>query len=246
MFVDVHSHLEMFFNPEKLVKECVSKGTKKIVSASVDFNSMKKNLELSKKFDEIECCLGLHPSNILLMREKEISDSVEFLKKNLSHAKAIGEIGLDFKHADSEEKKGKQIKIYKKQLSIAEENDLPVVVHSRYAEKKSLEILSSFNGKVLLHWFDGSIEAFREGIQRNYFFSFGPAVLFSKDYLQKTLLIPLDNLMLETDSPVKFAGKKAKPFWVKKVAVKLSEEKNISLQEMEEKTTGNAKEFFSL
>ncbi|MBU2477227.1 TatD family hydrolase [Candidatus Micrarchaeota archaeon] len=246
MFVDVHCHLEMLENLDSIIKECVSKGTKKVVSASVDLNSMKKNIELSKKFNEIECCLGLHPSNILLMKEKEISDSIEFLQENLFFAKAIGEIGLDFKHADSEEKKQKQIKFYKKQLEIVEQNNLPVVVHSRFAEKKSLEILSSFNGKVLLHWFDGNKKAFEEGIKKNYFFSVGPAILFNKDYLQKTLLVPPENLMLETDSPVEFAGKKAVPWWVKKVAEKLSEEKKIPLKEIEEKTTKNALNFFNL
>jgi TatD DNase family protein len=246
MFIDVHSHLEMFSDPEELVKDCVSQGTKAIISSSVDLNSMKKNIELSQKFDEIECCLGIHPSNILSMQEKEILASIEFLEENLSFAKGIGEIGIDFKHANSNEKKQKQIQIYRKQLLIAEENNLPVVIHSRYAEKRSLDILSSFNGKVLLHWFDGNKKSFQEGIEKNYFFSVGPSILFNKEYLQKTLLIPLDNLMLETDSPVEFAGEKAKPFWVKKVAEKLSAERKIPLKEIEEKTTKNAKEFFSL
>ncbi len=245
MFVDVHCHLEMFSDLNKLISESVSQDTRKLISSSVDLNSMKKNIKITK-FPEIECCLGLHPSNILLMNQKEIDLSIEFLKENLSFAKAIGEIGIDFKHAENDAQKEKQIKVYKKQLFIAEENSLPVVVHSRFAEKKSLEILSEFNGKVLLHWFDGNKQTFSIGLEKNYFFSVGPAVIYNKDYLKKALEIPLENLMLETDSPVEFNGIKAKPFWVKKVAEKFSEEKNIPLKQIEETTTKNAKEFFSL
>ncbi|MFH1664275.1 MAG: TatD family hydrolase [archaeon] len=246
MFVDVHCHLEMFRDLRKIVSESVSQGTKTIVSASVDMNSMKSNLKISGKFSEVECCLGVHPVNLLSMKEKELSESISFLKKNISSCKAVGEIGVDFKYADSAEKKEKQFKVYREQLLIAEENSMPVVVHSRFAEKKSLEILSDFNGKVLLHWFDGSTESFKEGLKRNYFFSVGPAIIFNPDYLKKVLVIPLENLLLETDSPVEFEGKKAMPFWVKKVAEKLAEEKSISLKGIEEQTTKNAIKFFSL
>ncbi len=246
MFIDVHCHLEMLLPAEKAVKESVSNGVEKIISSSVDLNSMKKNIELSKKFSEVECCLGLHPSNLFLMNKKEISAALDFLEKNLPFCKAIGEIGLDFKHADTAEKKQKQTEVCKKQLVIAEKNSLSVVVHSRYAEKHSLQILSGFNGKVLLHWFDGSKNLFSEAVEKNYFFSVGPALIHNKDYLEKTSLIPLENLMLETDSPVEFAGKQAKPFWVKKVAEKLSKERKISLRKIEEQTTKNAKDFFSL
>ena len=246
MFIDVHCHLEMFKEIDNLVSECVSNGTEKIVSSSVDLNSMKSNLEISKKFREIECCLGLHPSNVLLMKEKGIDSAIEFLKENLFFCRAIGEIGVDFKHAETDAQKEKQLKLYKKQLFIAEKNSLPVVVHSRFAEKKSLEILSKFNGKVLLHWFDGNKETFKKALQENYFFSVGPALIHNPDYLKKVLEIPLKNLLLETDSPVEFNGVKAKPFWVKKVAEKLSEEKKIPLKEIEEQTTKNAIKFFSL
>ncbi len=245
MFVDVHCHLEMNDNPEKVIKESYEYSVGKIVSSSVDLDSMKKNLLLSKKFLEIECCFGLHPSNILSMDSREIKASFKFIEQNLFFCKAVGEIGLDFKHAETRKQKNKQIELYKEQLFIAEKNLLPVVVHSRFAEKKSLEILSGFKGKVLLHWFDGNKQALKNAVERNYFFSVGPAILFNQDYLKKVLLIPLNLLMLETDSPVEFKGKPARPFWVKKVAEKLAEEKQIRLHKLEKQTTKNARQFFS-
>ncbi len=244
--VDVHCHIEMLENLEELIAESLANGIKKIISSSVDLTSMEQNIEISQKFSEIKCCLGLHPSNVLSMNSKEIFNAIELLKTNINYATAIGEIGIDFKHAKTDLEKQKQIKVYKEQLLIAEENSLPVVIHSRYAEKKSLEILFEFSGKVLLHWFDGSQNLFPKAAAKNYFFSVGPAVLFNQEYLQKALLIPLDNLMLETDSPVEFNGIKAKPFWVKKVAEKLAAEKNISFEELAEKTTKNAEEFFGI
>ena len=246
MFIDVHCHLELFEDLEKVINESASNGIKLIFSSSVDLNSMKKNIEISKKFDEIECCLGIHPSNTLSMNQKEIDSSIEFLKENINFAVAVGEIGIDFKHAETEEQKLKQIKFYRQQLVIAEENSLPAVIHSRFGEKKSLEILASFNGKVLLHWFDGNKQTFSEGINRNYFFSVGPAIIFNEEYLRKALEIPLELLLLETDSPVEFNGEQAKPFWIKKVAEKLAEEKQVPLKEIEEQTTKNAIKFFSL
>jgi len=230
----------------QLIPDCVSDGTKKIISSSVDFSSMKQNLIIADKFPEVECCLGLHPSNILSMNQKQINTAFQFLEKNLSFCKAIGEIGIDFKHAKTEEQKEKQIKLYQQQLSLAESNSLPVVIHSRFAEKKSLEILSEFSVKPLLHWFDGNKQSFSKAISNNYFFSVGPAVLFNKDYLNKVLEIPLELLMLETDSPVEFNEIQAKPFWVKKVAEKLAQEKQIPLNKIEEQTTKNAREFFSI
>ena len=245
MLVDAHCHLEMIKGIQGMLRECSVNSVKKIVSSSVDLNSMKLNIGLAGKFPEIECCLGIHPSNALSMNQKNLSAALKFLESNLGYAKAVGEIGIDFKHAVTEQQKQKQIKLYKKQLLVAEENSLPAVIHSRFAEKKSLEILSGFNGKVLLHWFDGNMNAIHEAIRRKYFFSAGPAVLFSREYLSKAVLIPLNLLMLETDSPVEFKGKKAMPFWVKRVAQKLSEEKNIPLEEIEQKTTENAEKFFS-
>ncbi len=244
MLVDVHCHLEMAENLGELIAECVSVNVKKIVSCSVDLASMKQNLEIKRKFSEVECCLGIHPSDCLSMAKKEINDSIGFVQQNISLIKGIGEIGIDFKHALTEPQKEKQINLYKTQLELAEKNSLPAVIHSRFAEKKSLEILSSFSGKVLLHWFDGNNQAILEGINRNYFFSVGPAVIYNQDYLKKALSIPLENLLLETDSPVMFGGEKAKPFWVKKVAEKLSVESGTELKEIEKKTSANSKKFF--
>jgi TatD DNase family protein len=245
MFVDVHCHLEMVAGLSDVVSKCISENVGKIVSSSVDFNSMKENLLLSSHFNEIECCLGLHPVNVLSMNGNEIDFSLSFLRENISFVRAIGEIGVDFKYAVDLKKREKQIEVCRQQLSVAEENSLPVVVHSRFAEKEALNVLSSFNGKVLLHWFDGSSELIKEALERNYFFSVGPAVIYNESYLSKFSSVPLENLMLETDSPVKFNSLEARPFWVKRVALKLAELKSVSLKEIERQTTRNAFSFFS-
>ncbi|MFH1545197.1 MAG: TatD family hydrolase [archaeon] len=248
MLIDCHCHLNECSETEKAIERAKKNGVERIISASTDFESNKENLSLSRKFPGIVFpCFGIHPSNLLRMKEKEVADCFEFIKENPGKGVGIGEIGLDFKHAERKEERMLQEKIFLELIELGERKKLPLVVHSRYAGKRVLELLEEGNAeRVLLHWFNGSVKEFEEGIKRNYFFSIGPSILSSKEYAEKVKEIPLENLMLETDSPVEFNGEKAEPSWIKEVGEKLAELKEVSMEEIENKTSENAFKFFGL
>ncbi|MDD3084244.1 MAG: TatD family hydrolase, partial [Candidatus ainarchaeum sp.] len=117
---DVHAHIDMIEekNIEKLLEKIREANIKKIISCSTSFESNKKNLFLSKKYDEIECALGIYPLNIIELNEEEIDKAFNFLKKNISKAIAIGEIGLDFKYSKNKLEQEKQIKIFERFIEL--------------------------------------------------------------------------------------------------------------------------------
>lgn len=248
MLIDCHCHLNECRETGKVIERAKKNGVERIISASTDFNSNKDNLSLSNKFPGIVFpCLGIHPSNLLRMKEKEVAECIEFIKENSGKCIGIGEIGLDFKHAGRKEERTLQEKIFRELIELGEREKLPLIIHSRYAGKRVLELLEEEKAeRVLLHWFNGSGKEFEEGIKRNYFFSIGPSIISSREYTEKVKEIPLENLMLETDSPVEFNGRKAEPSWIKEVGERLAELKEVSMEEIEDETSENALKFFGL
>ncbi len=244
MYSDAHCHLDEFRNVKELVEAAKKKKVSKIVTNAVDLKSMEKSVALAEEFKEIECALGLHPSNILRATEGELDAGLRFIRDNIDRCVAIGEIGLDFKHAQEEEGKKKQGYYFAKQLKLAEEFGKPVIVHSRLAVTKATEELPCFKEKVLFHWFSGSSDELVKAIELGGFFSIGPAVEFDESIQRIALETPLDRLLSETDSPVLFRGKTAKPEWIPRVVEKIAEAKNLRLEEVEAAIEANFKKFF--
>jgi len=247
MLVDSHCHLDFFNNLEEVVRRAVENNVNTMVSCSTNLESIKKHLKFQNEFKEVKICLGIHPSDILRMSKEEIEKSLELLKKNLQNCVAVGEIGMDFKHGKTSEQKKIQEEIFRIQIKIALDNNLPTVVHSRFAELKTMEILKEEGAKkILMHWFSNSNESVKRAKELGYLMSCGPIILSSKQSLEVAKNIPLENLLLETDAPVAFLGKQSEPFWINRVVEKLSDEKRLKNGEIAKKTTKNAMSFFGL
>jgi len=145
----------------------------------------------------------------------------EFL--DLDKAVAVEEIGLDYKFARNSLAKKLQKAVFEKQVQMAMERDLLVIVHSRYAHKPVIEILEEMGAKkVVLHWFSGSIDLVMRALKNDWFLSFGP---FSLDpaYEKVIASVPLKRLLLETDSPVPFGGRPVNPTWIPLVSKRIAE-----------------------
>ena len=246
MFSDAHCHLEQFSNPKETVEDAGEKGVNFILSNSVDLESMEKCLSLSEQFPAVKCALGLHPSNLLCMEEKETREALAFMEANLGRAVAVGEIGLDFKHADSEEKKEKQKELFRRQLGIAGRFGKPVIVHSRFAASDAIEMLRGFKGKILFHWFSGSMEELEEAIKLGAFFSIGPAVEFGPVIREIAGAVPLEKLLSETDAPVPFRGKPSRPSWIPIVVKGIAAARGSGIEEIREAVERNFSGFFEL
>lgn len=244
-FFDVHAHLDLIPNIKEVIKKTKKKNIKKIISCSTSFESNKKNLELSQKFFEIECALGLYPLNLIELNEKELKTAFSFFKKNIKKSIAIGEIGLDYKYSLKKEEQEKQIKYFEEFIKLGKKEKKPLIIHSRYAQKKVLEILEENNAqKVLLHSFIESKKLMKRAFENNYFISVGPILLKDELVQERITEAPLKKIFFETDSPIKFDQKTIYPEQVILLSKKTALLKKINLKKIILQQKQNYKNLF--
>lgn len=176
-----------------------------LVSVSVDLETSIKNVKIATKYPKkIFPFIGIHP---LLMEKTSIDQIEEFLLTEHENIAGIGEIGLDIRDGTDNAIIRKQIKLFEKQLVLAEKFRKPVSIHSRGSVKKILQIISSYNlEKVLLHWFTGDEEDIRYVGANGLYTSFGPPLVYSKNKQKQIPSLPKESLLTETDGPVRFGG----------------------------------------
>jgi len=253
MMIDAHCHLEQKNYGSKLdflLKEWKSK-LKFIISSCAHPNDIEKTMWIYDKYAPfVQICIGLHPEFIgkLLVGQEE--ETIDFIKKHKNEIVAIGEIGLDYHWIKEEKLQEEQRKLFSRLLRLAKELDKPVVIHCWEAEKDTLDILEKegFKGrKVLLHLFQGR-KFIDRVIKNNWFVSIGPSIARSKDIKKIVRDMPLNQIMLETDSPwFKQDGQKyGKPTNVIIPLKKIAEIKKIDVTKVEKQTDLNAKAFFNL
>ena len=189
--------------------------------------------------------LGIHPETV----DDYSLDDIEFIKNNLSNEKivAIGEIGLDYHY--TKENKDEQIKLLEMQLSLAEEYNLPVIIHSRDATEDTINTLKKFNCRGTIHSFSGSLETAKIYIKMGYLLGVNGVITFKncniKDVIKE---VGLDNIVLETDSPyltpVPYRGMQNNPSHILDIAKFVSELYNVSLEELSYRTNENIKRMY--
>ena len=251
--IDSHCHLD--HEPlNKEITEVLIKakkvGIKKILTISTTFNSFERILKIIGLDDMIFGSCGIHPhetNNETLDRD----DLIKNVKRNKKII-AIGETGLDFYYNHSNHQK--QILSFKSHIEASLILDIPIIVHSRNAEKETFDILNSYKDdkpKILLHCFTGSTDLANKLMNLNTFFSSSGIITFKNSIdLQNTFkIIPNDRLLIETDSPflapVPMRGKTNEPSFIKFTAQKLAELKNVSFDEIVNITTKNFNRLFS-
>ena len=249
MLIDTHCHLfnEYYDDIQGVLDRAANNGIEKVVVAADNIASCYEVIENSKKYDNYYFCLGIHP--------EEVNDSLEELTKiiedNINNPKfvAIGEIGLDYYW--TKDNKEKQIEIFEYQLKLAEKYNKPVIVHSREATKDTEDILAKYNVVVDIHCFSGSKETADIYIKRGYYIGVGGVFTFKNSNLKDIIKdIPLDNILLETDSPylspVPHRGETNEPAYIRDIGEYLASIKNITLEDVKNKTTKNATKIFHI
>lgn len=253
-FVDVHAHIldECFKEDvEEVVKRAKEKGVDIIICSAYDVQSSEDAIELAHRFENVFATVGVHPENV---------DGVDFeqakqLFINLTKEKkvvGIGEIGLDYHF--TVENKNLQKMIFEKQIELANELGLPIVVHSRDAMGDTIEILKKTNVKKesLMHCYSGSVESAKILMNLGFSFSFGGVVTFknAKNVVEVVKNLPMDRILLETDcpymTPVPFRGQRNEPKNVVYVADEIARIKGISIEEVARITTENAERVFGI
>ena len=247
MFVDTHCHIfkSDYDNIDEVLNNASNNNVKYYINNGSDREYNKKVLELVKEYDNMYGALGIHPETV----DDYSLDDIEFIKNNLSNEKivAIGEIGLDYHY--TKENKDEQIKLLEMQLSLAEEYNLPVIIHSRDATEDTINTLKKFNCRGTIHSFSGSLETAKIYIKMGYLLGVNGVITFKncniKDVIKE---VGLDNIVLETDSPyltpVPYRGMQNNPSHILDIAKFVSELYNVSLEELSYRTNENIKRMY--
>ena len=251
--IDSHCHLDhepLFENLDEVLKRSKNVGIKKILTICTTLKSFENIIKIINKDDIIYGTFGIHPHETSnnTVKKDEIIQNVNKYKKIIG----IGETGLDFYYNNSDKKS--QISSFEEHIKASIDMNIPLIIHSRNAENETYDILKNFNNyniKILMHCFTGSNEFAKKLLSLNAYFSASGIITFKNSVdLQDTFkFLPIENLLIETDSPflapVPNRGRKNEPSFIKFTAEKLARIKDISNQELIDKTTQNFNKLFS-
>ncbi len=248
---DSHAHYtDKAFNDDRkiLLDSLKESGICGVINCGADLESSQKSLELSEKYEYMYFSCGIHPEEV----DNLPNNYIELIKNMTKHKKcvAIGEIGLDYYWR--QDNKEKQKEVFKEQILLAKELNLPVIIHSRDAHNDTLEILKETKPKGVLHCFSGSVETAKEVLKLGLYIGFGGALTFknARKAVEVMEMLPLERLLLETDcpymAPVPMRGKRNDSTLIPYVAEKISEIKNIPAQEIIDIATENTKSLFKI
>ena len=256
MIFETHAHYdgeEFDSDRVELLLALQKEGVDKIINVGASIEGSIRSVELAEQYPFIYASVGVHPDDVATMTE----DDIETLRKLSANEKviAIGEIGPDYYYDYSDEEKAKQLYWYRRQLDLALEVDLPVIIHSRDAAKDTFEIMSEYADKGLkgvLHCYGYSAEQAKQYVKMGYYIGIGGALTF-KNAVKKVEVvreIPLTSILLETDAPymapVPVRGTINQSANLKYVAEKIAEIKGITPEEVERVTYDNAMKLFNL
>ena len=250
--IDSHCHLDhepLLSNLDQILIRSKAVGIKKLLTICTTFESFDKIKEIVQKDEIIFGTFGIHPHEVKnnKISTKMIVDEINDNSKIIG----IGETGLDFYYNHSD--KIQQIKSFENHIQASIDLEMPLIVHSRNAEVETFDILSKFRDKklkILMHCFTGSKNFAEKLLNLNAYFSASGIITFKNSIeLQETFkFIPLDKLLIETDSPylapVPNRGKKNEPSFIDFTAAKLAEIKDLPKSEITKITTNNFNKLF--
>ncbi len=249
--IDVHCHLqhEKFSqNRDDVIAQAKEKMEFLIIAgANPQWN--RGAISLSQKHKGfIYAVIGLQPVDAIKHSEKEFFEELEFIRKNAKKIVGIGEIGLDYHWIKDEKEREIQRQRFEKLLSLAEELQLPVVIHSWDAEAEAVRILSKHKLKgVVMHCFSGSKEVMEKALALGYYISFSTAIAFSKTAKKLARDCSLERILVETDAPYLDPAKGINMPWNTAIVIKkIAEAKKLSEEEVLAKVVENAKRVFGI
>jgi len=248
--IDTHCHLDQVENIAEELQQATDAGVEAVMAVGVDFDSNKRNLELKKEFikPKIYVGLGIHPGDI---KPEEIEETLEFIRNNIQQAHAIGEIGLDFWYKWVKKdplKKDEQRALFRMQLKIAREHDLPVIIHSRGAWRECFDMTKEEGiPRAVFHWYSGPLDVLDDILGQGYYISCTPSLAYSEPSQQAIQKAPIEQTLIETDTPVYYRnretgeGFKAGPKDVAHTLALYAQLKNIEAKQAVEILNANAK-----
>lgn len=253
MMIDSHAHLELTefdSDREEVIARAREAGVEAIVTIGIDLEDCRKAVEIAGKYDMVYAAVGIHPHEVKAIdrqtyeRMRELAASPKVV--------AYGEIGLDFFRNRSPRQD--QIRRFGEQLELAEDLNLPVVIHDREAHRETLELLSAWKGerRGVIHCFSGDYAMARKCLDLGFYLSIPGTVTFPKaDTLREVVRrVPAESLLVETDAPfltpVPHRGKRNESAYVKFTAQRVAEIKEMPFEILAETTARNARDLFGI
>lgn len=253
MLIDTHAHLQMNDyddDRDDVVARATEAGVKYIINASFDLASSQQAVKLAEEYENLYAAVGVHPHDAKLLD----SETLNTLRNLAEHPKvvAIGETGLDYYRDLSP--RYVQKSAFEKQIRLAKEVDLPIIIHNRESHEDTLEILQRYSGQVrgVMHCFSGDGDFADNCIKLGLYVSFaGPVTYRNSQQLREVAThVQSDRFFVETDCPYlapQFKrGKRNEPSYVKAVAKKIAEIRRTTFPEIARVTTANAKALFGI
>ena len=244
-FIDVHCHIDVLSNIPKIIEDARKVNVNIILGAGLNDKTNREIIKISKKYPEVKSCLGIYPTDALNLSPSKFKEEIDFIKK--SKPCAISEVGLDLKEnsAESIEKQKKNLLEF---LNLARKLDVPIIIHSRKAEKQAIELLERVNyPKTIMHCFSGNFKLVQKIIDKGWYLTIPTNVKHSEHFQKIIELAPIEQLLCETDSPFLHPDKKRDnaPANVVESYKKIAEIKNISLNKAETQIEQNYKSLFN-
>ncbi|MCR5835837.1 MAG: TatD family hydrolase [Lachnospiraceae bacterium] len=256
MIIDTHAHYddEKFdTDRDEILNSLYEGGIEKIVNIGANLNSCEKTLELVEKYPFVYGALGVHPSDIAELNE----EAFLWLEESLDHEKivAVGEIGLDYYWCKDKEEQKKQREWFVRQMNLAREKKLPIVVHSRDAAKDTLDIVKAEKAREIggiIHCFSYSKEIAKEYLDMDFYLGIGGVITFknAKKTVEVVEYAPIEKIVLETDcpylAPVPYRAKRNSSLYLPYVVEKIADIKKMTPQEVIDITRENALKVYGI
>lgn len=249
--IDSHAHLEEIKDPDEVIAEAKSAGLVAVIAVGSDEASNEKVLELAQRYHGfVHPALGLHPWNL---KDSDVDQTLQSIEAHVMEAVGIGEIGLDYdKRVIARTDKDTQKEALRRLLRISREHAKPALIHSRYAWQDALDSVKDAGvTKAVFHWYTGTSSVLRGIIAQGYYISATPAVEYHEEHRRAVREVPLEQLLLETDSPVVYqrgteAQFEARPADVARVLKAVASLRGLPEAQVAEATTDNARRLFAL
>lgn len=247
MLTDTHCHLfkEYFDNIDDVLLNAKNNKVYRYINNATNLENCREVIEISKNYKDVYYSLGIHPDSV----DDNLEELRQLVIDNLNDDKfvAIGEIGLDYHYG--KDNKDRQIQVFEYQLALAEEFNLPVIVHSREATQDTLDCIKKYKVKGSLHCFNGSLEIAKEYIKLGFYFGVNGVITFKNSKIDEVIKeIPLNRILLETDTPYltpePFRKYSNEPKYILVIAEYLANLYQISLEEVMTITEENISNLF--
>jgi len=246
--IDSHAHLEELDDLESAINRAKDSGVIAIIAVGSDYESNHRVLEIAEKYPSFFYpALVLHPWSSGTLAPSP-GHHLQFIEDNIAGIVAIGEVGLDYhKELLKLASKDCQQSVLRGLLELAERYNKPAIIHSRYAWRDALTLVEDAGvKKAVFHWYTGPLNVLREARDKGYFVSATLAAEYHEEHKRAIREVPLESLLLETDSPVVYRGHKSEPADVTRVLNAVAKLKDFTPSIVADRTTENALRFYGI